>query len=281
MLEDERLRGHSPRTIESYLRAVFKLEDHYGKTVDQITEEEIREYFLFLNQERHLSHTTITIALCGIKFCFEQTLQRPWRIFKVIRPRIEKKLPVVLGLQEVQTVLSLVRLPFYRVCLQTIYSCGLRLQEGASLGVVDVDSARMYLHIRQAKSSKHRLVPLPQKTLQLLRQIWKTHRNPIYIFPASGRGGAGRSTSNVPVPVCNIQDAFRAALRSSQIHKKASVHTLRHSWGTHLLEAGVNLRQIQEWLGHATPKTTAIYTHLTQGAENKSRDLINHLMKDL
>lgn len=281
MSGDLQLRGRSARTIETYLRSVRMLEEYCGKPADQITEEEVRNYFLCLHRERHWSRPTITIALCGIKFCFEQTLHRQWNVLRVVRPKLEKRLPVVLSFQEVRRILQHVRIFTYRVCLQTIYSCGLRLQEGAHLQVTDIDSARRCIHVREGKGGKHRLVPLPAKTLLRLRECWKMHRNKVWIFPASGRGRIHRATTHRPVPVCNIQDAFRAALRQAAIHKQASVHTLRHSYATYLLENGVNLRQIQEYLGHSTPKTTAIYTHLTEGAQVQARDLIDHLMEDL
>lgn len=281
LLQELQLRGCSDRTLETYLSWVRDLERFSGKSVEQLSPKEVRDYFLNLFNERRLSRSTITIALCGIKFCFTEALKLDWNIYGVPRPSLEKKLPVVLSRAEVGAILKLVRLPFYRICLQTIYSCGLRLQEGAHLTVNDVDGQRMYLHIRKAKGGKHRLVPLPQATLLALREVWKSHRNKVWIFPASGRGGVGRKRSNRPVPVCNIQDAFREALRESGIRKKATVHTLRHSWATHLLEAGVDLRHIQEWLGHSTPKTTAIYTHLTQAGETKSRVLMASLFEEL
>jgi len=282
MLQDLQLQGCAKSTAESYLRSVRKLEEHCGgKAIERIKPEEVRAFFLDLYEVKKLSRSTITIALCGIKYCFEHTMGKDWKVYGVPRPRLEKKLPVVLSLEEARAVLQLVRLPIYRVCLQTIYSCGLRLQEGAHLTVQDIDSGRMYIHVRQAKGNKERLVPLPETTLQHLRQLWRTHRNPVWIFPASGRGGVGRPTSNRPIPICNLQDAFRAALKESGIAKKASVHTLRHSWATHLLEAGVDLRHIQEWLGHATPKTTAIYTHLTQTGEQKNRALLGQLFEGL
>jgi site-specific recombinase XerD len=281
MLEDLQLQGRSKRTRETYDRSVRLLEQYFGKTADQLGQQEVRDYFLALHKEKHWSRSSITIALCGIKYCFEQTLHQDWDVFGILRPGIEKKLPVVLSRDEVASILKLVRLPFYRICLQTIYSCGLRLQEGASLTVNDVDTKRMYLHIRKAKGDKHRLVPLPQPTLLALREVWKLHHNKVWIFPASGRGGQRRNKSSQPVPLCNIQDAFRAALKESRIHKKATVHTLRHSWATHLLEAGVDLRHIQEWMGHSTPKTTAIYTHLTQAGENRSRLLMADLFENL
>jgi site-specific recombinase XerD len=181
----------------------------------------------------------------------------------------------------VRLILGKVRLPRYRICLQTIYSCGLRLKEGTHLQVGDIDSRRMVIHLHHGKGNKDRYVPLPQSTLEALRTQWKTHRNRVWIFPASGRGGIHRSTATTPMPHGNVQDAFRAALRESGINKKASVHTLRHSYATHLLEAGINLRQIQENLGHNSPKTTALYTHLTEQAFQQTKDVLNKLMEGL
>lgn len=281
MLDDLQLGGRSERTQETYLRSVRLLEEYTGKSADQISQEEIRKYFLYLHQEKHWSRTAITIALCGLKYCYERTLHQDWRIFGVVRPKLEKKLPVVLSQEEVRRILKEVRLFIYRVCLTVIYSCGLRLQEGTHLQVQDIDSARMQIHVRTAKGGKHRCVPLPQTTLELLRQCWKTHRNPVWIFPASGRGNNQRSTADCAVPRSNVQDAFREARISAGIRKAASVHTLRHSFATHLLENGVNLRQIQEYLGHSTPKTTAIYTHLTEASNQQAASVVNRLMEGL
>jgi site-specific recombinase XerD len=188
---------------------------------------------------------------------------------------------VILSREEVRLLLSKIRLLRYRTCLQTIYSCGLRLREGTELRVANIDSSRMMLHLRRAKGGKDRYVPLPQITLDRLREYWKTHRNPTWIFPACGRGGIHRSTATTPMPFCNVQDAFRLALRETGINKKATVHTLRHSYATHLLEAGVNLRQIQENLGHNSPQTTALYTHLTAQAFQQTKEVINKLMEGL
>jgi site-specific recombinase XerD len=223
----------------------------------------------------------MTIAICGIKFFYENTLKVPWTTLTFVRPPREQKLPTILSREEVRLILSKVRLLPYRACLQTIYSCGLRLQEGTHLKVSDIDSKRHFIHIHHAKGGKDRYVPLPESTVQLLRQFWWTHRNPVWIFPASGRGGIHRSSATQPMAHGNVQDAFRSALRESGIHKPASVHTLRHSYATHLLEAGVNLRQIQDCLGHNSPKTTAIYTHLTEQARAQASNIINHLMEDL
>jgi site-specific recombinase XerD len=198
-----------------------------------------------------------------------------------VRPAAEKKLPVILSLAEVRQILAAVRLPRYRVCLATIYSCGLRLQEGTHLHVADIDSARMMIHVRHGKGAKDRYVPLPERTLQLLRQYWQQHRHPMLLFPAEGRNHIELAQATEAMSKSSLQKAFRAALIESGNHKRASVHTLRHSWATHLLEAGVNLRLIQEWLGHSSPKTTSVYTHLTVKAEQLGTAAINQIMNDL
>lgn len=281
MIECLQLRGLAERTQEAYTRAVRQLAAHYHKSPDQISEAELRQYFLYLMNVKHYSRNTMTIAICGIRFFYQQTLNRNWAIFGIVRPAPEKKLPVILSLAEVRQILGRVRLPRYQVCLTAIYSCGLRLQEGTHLQVADIDSARMMLHVRHGKGAKDRYVPLPQRTLELLRQYWATHRHPVLLFPAAGRDHIDLAQATEAISKSSLQQAFRAALIESGNHKRASVHTLRHSWATHLLEAGVNLRLIQEWLGHSSPATTSVYTHLTVKAEQLGTQAINQLMSDL
>jgi integrase/recombinase XerD len=282
MLEDMQLRGLSARTQEAYTRAVWQLAQHYHRSPEQLSDEQLRQYFLFLANDKKLARPTTTIALCGIKFFYEQTLKQPWPTLRFVRPQPEHKLPVVLSREEVRRILTLVRIPVYRACLKTIYSCGLRLQEGTHLQVADVDSARMLLHIH-GKNKQDRYVPLPQSTLQLLRAHWCTHRSPLWLFPAPTRHGLAHSLAHDggPVTRCSLQSAFYRAWQHSGINKRAHVHTLRHSYATHLLEAGVNLRLIQENLGHRSPRTTAIYTHLTREVRATLTDPLNQLMADL
>ncbi len=275
MLEDMQLRGFAVRTQEAYLLAVRQLAKHYHKPPDQINEEELRQYFLFLKNEKHAARNTCTLALCGIKFFFERTLGREWKTFEFLRPLKEKKLPVVLSVAEVGRVLACVHRQRYRVCLTTIYACGLRLLEGVRLQVKDIDGERHVLHIHQGKGGKDRYVPLPSACLKMLRQHWLTHRNPLWMFPSPFE------EANQPMNESGVQRAFSAAVKESGIHKKATVHTLRHSYATHLLEAGVNLRIIQSYLGHASPATTSIYTHLTSLTEAQTRDTLNELVTGL
>jgi integrase/recombinase XerD len=279
MIEDMQLRGLSKRTQDSYVRAVRQLAEHYGKPPDQISETELRDYFLYLQNVKQVSASTRNIALNGIKCLYQHTLHKQWPTLSLVRPVQPKKLPVILSVAEVQRILARLRRPPYRACLSTIYSCGLRLQEGVQLQVGQIDSDRMLLHVVQGKGGKDRYVPLPERTLAVLRHYWLSHRNPVWLFPSAGQGDL--ATAQRPRDVSGVQKAFRQARQASGVHKAATVHTLRHSWATHLLEAGVNLRLIQSWLGHQSLSTTAIYTHLTLKAEAMATQTINQLMAEL
>jgi integrase/recombinase XerD len=284
MIEDMQLQGLSARTQEAYIAAVRRLAEYYHRSPDQLTEEDLRKYFLYLVNERAVGPATITIALCAIKLFYERTLQRQWPTLQFVRPAYEKKLPVVLSREEVRRILTAVQIPVYRVCLTTIYACGLRLLEGARLQVPDVDSARMMLHIRGGKGKKDRYVPLPESTLKMLRCHWCTNRSRLWLFPAPPsviRIQQNIAPSSAPVTGSALHRAFSKALQVSRISKRAHIHTLRHSYATHLLEAGINLRIIQENLGHNSPRTTEIYTHLTKEARATLTNPLNQLMEGL
>jgi integrase/recombinase XerD len=282
MIEDLQLRGLSPRTQDAYVRVVRQLAEHYDKPPDAITEEELRQYFLYLTNGKGVSASAFRGALCGIKFFYQYTLKREWPTLDLVRPAKEKKLPVVLSVEEVHQVLGCVRLRHYRVCLTTIYSCGLRLQEGVQLQVADIDSARMLVHVHRGKGAKDRFVPLPQHTLELLRGYWAAHRNPTWIFPTTRPADVfSLAAATRSMEVSSVQRALKAAVVESGLHKPATVHTLRHSYATHLLEAGVNLRIIQAYLGHRSPTSTAIYTHLTRKVEDRATKAINRVMDHL
>lgn len=281
MVEDMQLRGLSEKTQDAYVRAVRQLAEHCGKSPDCISEEELRLFFLYLQNDKQVSSSTLTVALSGIKFFYEHTLRREWATLDLVRPARKKKLPVVLSIAQVRCILGHIRHLRYRACLNTIYACGLRLREGVHLQVRDIDSDRMVVHVRQGKGAKDRYVPLPYSTLEMLRQFWSTHRHPEWLFPAATRAAVLPATAKKPMCPSGVQRCFKAALKESGIQKKASVHTLRHSYATHLLEAGVNLRLIQAYLGHSSPKTTAIYTHLTRPAEDLAAAAINRVMDGL
>jgi integrase/recombinase XerD len=281
LIEDLQLHGLSPRTQEMYVAAVKQLAEYYHKSPDQVSEEELRAYFLYLKNVKKVAPSTFTIALCGIKFFFEKTLHQKWVILELARAAKEKKLPAVFSVDEVRTVLGCVHDQRYQACLHTIYACGLRVQEGVHLQVGDLDSQRMLVHVHLGKGSKDRYVPLPESLLTLLRRFWSVYRHPLWLFPISRLAPPASADSIGPIQVRSVQRAFNAALLESGIHKAATVHTLRHSWATHLLEAGVNLRVIQAYLGHASPRSTMVYTHLTPQAEGPAVEAINQMVSSL
>lgn len=287
MVEDLQLAGMSEATQREYVRAVRQLAEHYMKSPDLIGEEEIRQYFLYVKNVKKWARPTCTTSICGIKFFWERTLKRDWTTLGLVRPAREKKVPVILTREEVIAILQNVKNFRYRVCLHTIYTCGLRLGEGIRLQVGDIDSARGMIHVRNGKGGKDRYVPLPTPTLRRLREVWKTHRNPTWIFPMAGKPGRGYpreshlGTATTPSSKSVVQAAFRKGLQSAGIRKKAHVHTLRHSYATHLLEAGVNLRQIQVNLGHNSAQTTSIYAHLTDIGKERARQTLDQIMNDL
>jgi integrase/recombinase XerD len=273
MIEDMQLHGYAAKTQTAYLGAVRSLAGHYHRTPGNITQEELRSYFLYLVKERGVARSTLTIHLSGIRFFFEKTLKREWLIFDLVRPKKRKKLPVVLSPDEVKLLLSLVQNPIVRMALTVIYACGLRLSEGVHLKVQDIDSTRMLLWVRNGKGGKDRCVPLPERLLELLREYWGLRRPRIYFFTSQ--------KSREPLSVTTLQKTFKIVLLQSGIHKEASIHTLRHSYATHLLERGINLRVIQELLGHQSPQTTARYTHLTDKSFHTLAETVNRLVADL
>ena len=215
MIEDMQLRGLTERTQESYVRVVKQLAAYYGKSPEKIEEGELRGYFLYLKNEKGNSRSTLTVTLSGLKFLYEKTLKQKWPILDFVRPAPKKKVPVILSREEVQEVLNRVRKVHYRVCLSTIYSCGLRLLEGVRLQVADIDSGRMVVHVKQGKGGKERVVPLPEQTLQMLRANWVLHRHPVWLFP-----GQKRHTDGGPMDESGVRRALKAALAGGDAHQR-------------------------------------------------------------
>ena len=282
MLEDMQLRGLSARTQGCYVAAVRQLAAHDRTSPASLTDDQLRQYFLYLANEKHVARTTATIALCAIRFLYEQTLHQPWPTRRFVRPAPSTRWPSVLSRDEVRQILGLVRIPVYRECLTTIYAGGLRLLEGARLQIADIDSGRMLFHIH-GKGKRDRYVPLPTPILPRLRDYWRTPRSREWLFPAPTRRGLRHSLAHEggPVTRSSLQSAFRRAVLKSGIAKHASVHTLRHSYASHLHAAGVSLRLIQEILGHQSLRTTQIYTHLTPDVHATLTDPLTDLMHGL
>lgn len=273
MLEDMQLRGLAKNTQQSYMDSVRILANYYNRRPDQLSEDDIRNFFLYLIKEKRVCESTVRIYLHGIKFFFEKTLKRQWPVLNLIRAQKRRRLPVVLSTEEVRKLLSLIKIPRNRVCLATIYSCGLRLSEATNLNVSDIDSERMVIEVRNSKGGKDRYVPLSRRTLDLLRKYWIKSHSKSWLFPSKIKDD---HISHSAIQLC-----FRKVLRESGITKHATVHTLRHSYATHLLENGIDIRIIQGVLGHRNPKSTVIYTHLTQKIVKKLHNTVDDLMSDL
>ena len=282
MIKALQLNGKGERTQQAYARSVRMLSQFYGKTPDLITEQELQDYFLHRKNVDHWSPNTMRICYCGIRFFYEHVLQRNWHILRILRAQNERRLPAVLSVEEARSILAQVKTFQNYTYLSTVYSCGLRLHEGLHLEVSDIDSTRMMIHVHRGKGAKDRYVPLPPSTLNLLRRYWVTHHHPSLLFPALGRNGNGAKNAPSPMAKSSVQGAFRRAKVAAGIRKKGvSVHTLRHSYATHLLEAGVNLRVIQRYMGHAQLETTMVYLHLTQKGQEDACQLINQVMEGL
>ena len=292
MREDMQLRGFAPRTQSSYLDAVTGLARFCARAPDALetlTEAELRAFFLHLVTERRAARSTLLVYRSGIRFLVETTLARAWPVLDLVRPARRHALPVVLSPAEVRLLLGQVRDLRARLCLTTIYSCGLRLSEGLGLRTRDIDSARMLVRVERGTGGRDRYVPLPARTLTLLRAYWRTCWGRSAVRRGSGAGPAStapewlfpKQDGTGPLGPTSLQRTFAAVVRASGLTKPASIHTLRHSYATHLLEHGVHLRVIQELLGHQSPQTTAIYTHITPTVTSALHATVNTLMATL
>jgi site-specific recombinase XerD len=279
MRQDLQLAGLSLRTQQACLREVRKLANHFRCPPDQLTESQLRDYFLYLKNETPLAPASIRMAFHGIRFFFRHTAPRQWQTLERMRIPMAKTLPDVLSLEETHRIIDATRTPHYRACFWTVYSLGLRLNEALHLQVGDIDSARRLVHVHRGKGAKDRYVPLPGRTVQVLREYWRTHRNPTWIFPARGRNHENAPSATEPMSRPSVQSALARVVRQPGLRKRVSLHTLRHSYATHLLEAGVNLRLIQQYLGHNSLQTTTVYLHLTSHGQEHAIDTIERLMQ--
>jgi site-specific recombinase XerD len=229
---------------------------HFHRSPDELGDQEIREYLHSLIKDKKISQSAVNQAYSGLKFFYETTLKRDWGGFRIPRVKMRKRLPVVLSQQEIQALFSVIRNLKHRVILMTIYSAGLRVSEAVHLKVSDIDSQRMMIRVEQGKGNKDRYTLLAKRTLDILREYWREYRPQDWLFYSH--------SFERPLSSRTVQKVFERALHEAGIKKPATVHTLRHSFATHLLEAGTDLYHIQHLLGHKTPNTTTIYLHLSR-----------------
>jgi len=282
MITALQLSGKGERTQEAYVREVRLLAQFYSKSPDVISEQELQAYFLHRKNVDGLAPASMRICSSGIRFFSQHVLTRDWHTLSLIRAQTAHRLPAVLSVEEVRRLLTSATPLHNQVYFTTVSSLGLRLHEALSLQVSDIDGQRLQVPIHRGKGAKDRYVPLPADTLALLRTYWKTHRNKTGLFPATGRDQQHSPTATSPMRRTSVQGAFRTAKQRAGITKTGvAIPTLRHSYATHLLEAGVNPRLIQRSLGHTQLETTMIYVHLTHKGHEDAYERINSLMQGL
>jgi site-specific recombinase XerD len=256
LIEDLNIRNYSPRTVECYVHHVAEFARHFQRSPDQLGPEQIRAYQVHLVQVKQASWSTFNQAVCALRFFYNVTLARNYPREHIPFGKRPKKLPVVLSREEVARLFACVKHPKHRMLLRTAYAAGLRSSEVRHLQAGHIDSARMLLHVVQGKGAKDRLVPLSPQLLLELREYWKLFRPHPWLFPGS--------PPERPLHGGSVQRALVRAAREAGLSKAISPHTLRHSYATHLMEAGIDLCTIQKLLGHNDLSTTRLYTHVSQ-----------------
>ncbi|MEZ8192289.1 site-specific integrase [Vibrio sp. 1F279] len=259
-LTNLKLQGKRPATIDAYSRAVRRIIAHFDRVPDTLTTADLKQFFASLIQTH--SWSTIKLDRNGLQFFYRYTLGKQWEWLNIVKPPQVKRLPDILTPQQVSSLINHTRQARYQVFFLTLYSMGLRLGEGLNLTVHDIDSQTMRVHIREGKGGKDRMVPLPLRTLKALRTHWLSHKHPRLLFPGLGKG------DDAPMDRSGIQKTMKLVLKECDIQKHASPHTLRHSFATHLLQSGADIRTVQEQLGHTDLKTTQIYTHIIDRGAN-------------
>lgn len=255
MIQQMQLKGYSERTIATYIQSIISISSHFKIAPDLLTVEQIRAFIHFNLQEKKLSKAWMNQTISALKILFCQVLKRNWNPIDIPRPRREKKLPVVFSKEEVSQLINATSNTKHKALLMLTYSSGLRLGEVCGLKVTDIDSKRMLVRVVQAKGNKDRYTILSPVTLDLLRVYWKKYNPTVWLF---------ENKFSQPVPDRTAQHMFKNALRKSGIKKKIGIHSLRHSFATHLLEQGVSLPIIQQLLGHSSLRTTSVYLHVQQ-----------------
>jgi len=260
MLEDMRIRNFSEQTQKRYIEAVAAFARHFGQSPASLGPEEVRAYQVHLIEKRQCSWSHVNVAVCALRFLYGETLHSSWDVERLRYAKRERHLPEVLSPEEVARFLHAVRGLKYRVVLMTAYAAGLRITEACRLKVEDIDSQRMTIRVNQGKGKKDRYVMLSPRLLAVLREYWKRERPSLWLFP-------GRAPGSAMAPA-SVQQVCRAACLVLGWSKRVTPHTLRHTFATHLLEAGTDLRTIQVLLGHASISATARYTHVAvQGVQ--------------
>jgi site-specific recombinase XerD len=271
-----KLNGLQPKTIDAYSRAIRRIGEHFNGQLDNLTEEQLLNYFHDLLQ--CLSWSGVKLDLYGLKFFYTHVLKKTWVDIPMIKSPRVTRIPDIVTIEEAYQLFMSTKKLSYRVFFYTLYSLGLRLSEGLQLHVGDIDHIRQRVHIRDSKGNKDRLVPLPQNTLRVLRHFWSLHKHPLFIFPNRKFGLKNVKEADSPLDRGGVQKTIRLVTQEIGLNKNITCHSLRHSYATHLLEAGVDMIEVQKILGHVSLVTTAKYTHLTTKTIQRADQKINALM---
>lgn len=277
------LKGLSESTKKNYLRYLRILSDYYKSDPCTLTISQIKDYIYELISVKKYSPKTIQLIFFSIRFFFCNVLNYDHNDFKFYRVKRQFSLPRVLTTEEVGTLLSIFHVYDYKMITKLAYQTGLRVSEAVNVKIADINKELNTLTVRDCKGNKDRSIPLPKKLLEELREYWLTHKNGVLLFPqiTTSRSDFDRKSTLKTIPVYQIQRAFKRIVEMSGINKKVSFHSLRHSYTTNLLNKGVNIFLIKEFMGHKTIKSTMIYLHLTSSTFDHSLSLISDLMKDL
>lgn len=255
LIQQMQLRAYSPKTIKSYVSIISKIASFYHTPADQLTIDQIRDFILRRITVDHLSKPWMNAAISAVKLLFCEVLKREWNLLDLPRPRSDKKVPVILSRDEVQRIINSKTNIKHRAILMVTYSAGLRLSEVSHLKITDIDSSRMLIHLHKAKGDKDRYTILSPKALDYLRLYYRRYKPQEWLFEGYSRD---------PISERTVQNVFKAALAKSKIQKDVGIHSLRHSFATHLLEQGVALPIIQLMMGHKSLHTTSGYLHVQQ-----------------
>jgi site-specific recombinase XerD len=275
MVDDMRIRNFSPHTIDSYIRAVAQFARHFGRSPERLGIEEVRDYQIFLIDRKKVSWGTFNVTVCALNFFYKTTLRRDWTGSQIPFPRKEKRLPVVLSPGEIAAFFAAIENLKHWMIFTLMYATGLRISEALNLLPTDLDSKRMVVRVRQGKGKKDRYVTLFEGLLGSLRQYWKAYRPKTWLFP----GAIARQ----PLNRSSVERLCPVFCERAGIKKPVTPHTMRHSFATHLLEAGTDLRTIQLLLGHRSLNTTAVYLHVATRAPqvtSKLTDLFDAATKN-
>lgn len=274
MAQDLLLADYTEATRESYLLSTRQLFDWLKGEPEQWHEDDVRGYFLYRREQ--VAPSTFNVNLHGIRFFLRTTMGKDWPLLEHVNVKRRQRLPVVLSRQEVRSLLGAVRDAQKRTVLVTIYGLGLRISEALALRTEDIDSDRLMTWVRDSKGRRDRIVTLPRPLLSRLRWYWKQYRpssDSNRVFVSAKTGGSPDKTT--------LQKTMTAARRELRLEKRASLHTLRHSYATHLLESGVSLPMIQRLMGHKAIKTTMVYLHVTQTSGAQVQQVVDRLLADL